>query len=188
MTAGKVDVIGEIVRAAPRAQRSAQCWLVCIALLLASVHAHSAQWFVLSGGASVAFAPQFLTIQAGDSVTFLNLGGYHNVVADDGSFRCAHGCDDDGAGGSGTPSSDLWFATVTFPSAGTVGYFCEPHGSPGEGMYGIIDVVAPPAPARVEPAPASNALLQLVLAAAIGALALSRLRSLRVRVRARQRR
>ena len=30
--------------------------------------------------------------------------GAHNVVADDGSFRCARGCD--GEGGDGTPVSD----------------------------------------------------------------------------------
>ena len=74
-----------------------------------------------------AYYPANLTIRAGDTVTFVNQGGLHNVVADDGSFRCADGCD--GAGGSGTPSTDAWSATVAFPRAGTFPYHCEVHGA-----------------------------------------------------------
>src|SRR5678815_1365636 len=107
--------------------RVAGTMLVGVVTLLSTFDACAKQWFVQSGGAQVAFSPQFLTIQAGDSVTFLNLGGNHNVVADDGSFRCAHGCDGDGQGGSGNATDSFWFATVAFPNAGTVGYFCEPH-------------------------------------------------------------
>jgi len=87
--------------------------LVFVLGLVAVGDAEAAQWYVQSGGANVAFSPQFLTIQAGDTVTFLNLGGNHNAVADDGSFRCAHGCDGDGKGGNGNASSDLWVATIT---------------------------------------------------------------------------
>ena len=53
------------------------------------------------GGANQAFAPQTITINVGATVTFINKGGTHNVVADDNSFRCAHGCDGDGPGGAG---------------------------------------------------------------------------------------
>jgi len=154
--------------------RLAACGLA-IMLMLAALDAPAAQWYVQLGGSTVAFSPQFLTITAGDTVTYFNVGGYHNVVADDGSFRCAHGCDDDGQGGNGN-ASDTWLVTVAFPTAGTVGYFCEPHGSPGAGMYGIIDVIAAPASATLEPAPTGSPPLQLALAAAIGALALVRLR------------
>ncbi len=57
----------------------------------------------------VCFYPNVLTINAGDSVVFYNYAenrftGPHNVVADDGSFRCANGCD--GEGGNGTPVDD----------------------------------------------------------------------------------
>ena len=152
--------------------------LLALASSIASIEVCAKQWYVQSGGSQIAFSPQFLTIQAGDRVTFLNLGGYHNVVADDGSFRCAHGCDNDGHGGSGNATASLWFATVAFPSAGTMGYFCEPHGSPGEGMYGTITVVAAPLAPAIEPAPAGNALLQVVLAFAIVAFALLRLRGI----------
>jgi len=156
--------------------RVACACVVALASLLCTFDACAKQWYVQSGGTQVAFSPQFLTIQAGDSVTFLNLGGYHNAVADDGSFRCAHGCDGDGQGGSGNASDSFWLATVAFPNAGTVGYFCEPHGSPGSGMYGTIEVVAAAPPAPVDPAPSGNARIDALLAFAVTVAALLRLR------------
>jgi plastocyanin len=108
-----------------------------------AAQAHCANWVVQVGGAGLAFNPQLLTIQAGDTVRFANLGGCHNVMANDGSFRCARGCDNDGQGGNGNATSQIWSATVAFPNAGTFGYFCEPHGSPGQGMYGTILVQGP---------------------------------------------
>jgi plastocyanin len=141
----------------------------------------AAQWYVQSGGANVAFAPQFLTIQAGDRVSFLNLGGYHNVVADAGAFRCAHGCDGDGIGGNGNASSDFWIASVTFPDAGTFGYFCEPHGAPGSGMYGAITVLAAPPPPVIVPAPGGGVRAGLLLGFALLLLALVELRRHRER-------
>ena len=91
------------------------------------------------------FTPRSLTINAGDTVTFTNSGGSHNVNADDSSFRCAHGCDGDGAGGNGNVSS-AWSFTRTFNTAGTIRYFCEAHGGPGgSGMAGsiIVNAVTP---------------------------------------------
>ena len=86
------------------------------------------------------FNPPTLTINPGDTVTFVNAGGApHNVDADNGSFRCAAGCD--GAGGDGTPSAANWSSTVTFDAAtaGTViHYHCDVHGS--SGMTGTITV------------------------------------------------
>src|SRR6476661_7645819 len=91
--------------------------------LLFAVQAEATTWFVTVGGQSLSFSPQTLDIQAGDTVTFLNFGGLHNVVADNGSFRCAHGCDNDGHGGSGAASSQLWSVSIDFPTAGKIGYF-----------------------------------------------------------------
>ena len=62
------------------------------------------------------------------------------VVADDGSFRCARGCD--GQGGNGGASSANWGVSLTFTQVGTVGYFCETHGMPNGGMFGTIIVQA----------------------------------------------
>jgi plastocyanin len=60
---------------------------------------------VAPGYGPVCFYPAVLTISVGDSVHFYQYAdtlftGAHNVVADDGSFRCARGCD--GEGGDGT--------------------------------------------------------------------------------------
>jgi plastocyanin len=93
------------------------------------------------------FDPPTLTIAVGDTVTFMNDPdgpGFHNVKSDTGAvtqFRCAIGCDGDGAGGNGNPSGTTWSATVTFPTAGSVPFLCEVHGVPGGGgMYGTITV------------------------------------------------
>jgi len=88
------------------------------------------------------FTAETLDIATGDSVTWTNMEGKHNVRADDGSFRCANGCD--GQGGDGTPSSNPWIVTLTFLDAATIPYFCELHGGDnGAGMSGVINVVDP---------------------------------------------
>lgn len=171
-------------------KRAVGAALLTLVSLLSSFDVTAEQWYVQSGGSQVAFSPQFLTIQAGDKVTFVNLGGFHNAVADDGSFRCAHGCDGD-IHGNGNASDSLWVATVEFPTPGTVGYFCEPHGAPGSGMYGTIEVLAPPPP---PPAPSvdrvsvGGAGLGLALVSMVMALAFARLRGPRSTVGIKRRR
>ena len=148
--------------------------LLAFAFLLQASSAAAATWFVQVGGTGFAYAPQVLTIRTGDTVVFRNLGGYHNVVADDGAFRCAQGCDGDGQGGSGDASFGIWRATVTFPKAGTFGYFCEPHGAPGEGMFGTVIVEAPPPP--IEVPLGARALALLAAAVLCSGVLLARLR------------
>ena len=83
------------------------------------------------------FTPSSVNARVGDTVTFVNAGGApHNVVADDGSFRCANGCD--GAGGNGAPSAAGWTSTITLSEAGDLPFHCEVHGSMG--MTGVIHV------------------------------------------------
>ena len=85
------------------------------------------------------FTPRELTVHPGDTVTWVNQGGFHNVTADDGSFRCAEGC----AGPAGDPSSAAWTVSRTFTAVGRQPYFCEVHGGPGgSGMSGVITVEA----------------------------------------------
>ncbi|AVP98830.1 hypothetical protein C7S18_17305 [Ahniella affigens] len=121
--------------------------LLLLGCLLLSLSAHATTWIVQVGGAGQAYNPQFLTIEPGDRVRFANIGGFHNVVADNGAFRCARGCDGDGQNGNGNATAQLWTATVQFPTAGQFGYFCEPHGAPGQGMFGAITVRGlPPRP------------------------------------------
>jgi plastocyanin len=89
----------------------------------------------------LAFAPAQLTINAGDSVTFTNLGGAaHNVHANDNSFRCANGCDD--TGGNGNPSSSEWTFTRTFNTPGTIAYHCDTHASMGMTGSIVVNAVA----------------------------------------------
>ena len=61
------------------------------------------------------FDPRLLTIQAGDTVTWKNVAGTHNVQADDLSFT------------SGDPTSAPWTYTHMFPSEGSFGYSCTLH-------------------------------------------------------------
>lgn len=90
-------------------------------------------------GPGFSFSPASVTIQVGDSVRWTNVGGFHNVRADDDSFRCANGCDQNG--GNGNPDTNAWVVSRTFNSAGTVGFYCEVHGAPGGfGMAGTIVV------------------------------------------------
>lgn len=87
------------------------------------------------------FTPTPVTIVAGDSVTWNNVGGgFHNVVADNASFRCANGCDD--TAGDGDASTAGWTFTRFFNTAGTIAYHCEIHGAAGGiGMAGTIVVL-----------------------------------------------
>jgi plastocyanin len=82
------------------------------------------------------FTPANITIQQGDSITWSNNGGLHNVRATDASFRCANGCD--GTGGDGTPSAATWSFSLTFNTPGTINYDCEVHVALG--MVGQIVV------------------------------------------------
>ncbi len=64
------------------------------------------------------FVPNDITIQVGDTVRFVNEGGFHDVLADDGSF-------------GNTAASAPWEFTQTFDSAGEVLVHCSIHSSPG---------------------------------------------------------
>jgi plastocyanin len=109
--------------------------LIFSLLLLAAPGASGANhWVGIGDDCSfpqlVCFLPSTLTIAAGDSVTFsVYAENYdssaHNVVADDGSFRCAAGCD--GEGGDGTPrdSNPGWHFTRTFDRPGVVTFHDE---------------------------------------------------------------
>jgi plastocyanin len=95
-------------------QRRSFALRICAALLLAlGATASWATTYSVGIGDCYAgyscFTPSQLNITVGDSVQFYQYAdtvftGAHNVVADDGSFRCARGCD--GEGGDGTPVSD----------------------------------------------------------------------------------
>jgi plastocyanin len=80
------------------------------------------------------FSAAEVTVTQGEHVTFMNVGGQHNVRFDGES--------------DGTPAdatTDQWSFTRTFDATGDFRFYCERHGGPGgSGMAGIVHVVAPP--------------------------------------------
>ena len=66
------------------------------ALLFASISMAWAADYVVTANPNLTFTPNHLTINAGDTVTFKNAGGFHSVLVDTGSdsSRCAMGCED----------------------------------------------------------------------------------------------
>ncbi|MEP7043555.1 MAG: plastocyanin/azurin family copper-binding protein [Dokdonella sp.] len=133
----------------------ARIWPIGL-LLFGASSSWAATHTVTVGGAGLTFSPSTLTIDVGDTVTFVKTaaGGFHNVHASDNSFRCAATCANDGSGGTGDPTLGAFSQTVTFNTAGTVNYFCDVHQSMG--MTGSITVnpATTPPPATV---PITNA-------------------------------
>jgi plastocyanin len=119
----------------------------CVAATLLALP--MAAWSVdhpVTANTNLTFSPTSVNAQVGDTITFTNVGapaGFHNVRSDGPTmtFRCANGCD--GAGGNGSPSSANWTSTITLTTVGTIAFYCEIHGAPGQGMSGTINVTLP---------------------------------------------
>ena len=79
------------------------------------------------------FSPSSVVINQGDTVTWNNGGGLHNVHFDDNSYDMP-----------ATPSAAAWSVSRTFSTLGTFRYYCEAHGGPnGVGMSGVVSVNGP---------------------------------------------
>ncbi len=80
--------------------------------------------------ASFKFNPAEITVAAGTTVIWTNKdSAKHNVIADDKSFE--------------SPTLEKGASySHKFETAGTVGYFCSFHGSPGQGMAAKLIVTA----------------------------------------------
>ena len=77
------------------------------------------------------FTPKDVTITQGDSVTWSNAGGLHNVAFDDDSFIQPNPF-----------SSDPWVVSRTFDTPGSFRYYCQVHGGKnGVGMSGTVVVL-----------------------------------------------
>lgn len=75
------------------------------------------------------FSPTVVTITPGQTVTWVRRSGFHNVAADDGSYR------------SGAVSDSWQTFSHTFTAVGESIYHCEAHGSVGGvGMAGKVVV------------------------------------------------
>lgn len=84
------------------------------------------------------FAPQSITINVGDTITWQNGDqAIHTATADDGSFN------------TGDVAIGASSQAITFNNAGTFAFYCKYHGGPnGSGMSGTIVVQAAAAPAQ----------------------------------------
>ena len=82
---------------------------------------------------SLTFSPNSVVINQGDTVTWNNTGGLHNVNFDDGSYTMP-----------ASPSTSAWSVTRTFNTPGMFRYYCQVHGGPnGSGMSGVVWVNGP---------------------------------------------
>src|ERR1700688_1244641 len=114
---------------------AALAFALALALALTGLTSPAARaaTFNVEATAHLTFVPGTVTINVGDSVTWTNTSGLtHNVYAEDGSFRCANGCDDQG--GDGTPAGN-WSFTRVFNKVATIPYECQIH-VPTYGMVG----------------------------------------------------
>jgi plastocyanin len=113
-------------------QKKASVNLLLSMLFYFSVLSYSQTLHIIQATSNRTFVPSDITISVGDTVRWVNTGGLHDVVADDGSFT------------SGSPSSSLWVFDHIFNTLGNKRYFCSTHGSAGGiGMSGIVRVINP---------------------------------------------
>jgi plastocyanin len=85
------------------------------------------------------FDPADLTIETGQSVKWVNLGGFHNVNGSQATYP-----NNPESFGSGAASSDPWEYIFTFTIPGVYDYQCDPH--VGFGMIGTVVVEDPAGP------------------------------------------
>lgn len=98
--------------------------LTALALVLGAPPLQAAEHTVNISGTS--FVPADLDVEVGDTVTWVNDGGLHNVNALDASFT------------SGPPSTDMWTFSHTFNEGGVYDYQCDEHVALG--MTGTVTV------------------------------------------------
>jgi plastocyanin len=118
------------------------CFLFpAVAAMFVSGAASAMNHVVLVGGASNGITPANTDVLVGDTVTFTNAGGEHNVASIAGApfeFRCAEDC-----GANGSVSNSPWQSTITIPpqaAHGSIGFYCERHGL---SMSGTLSVTNP---------------------------------------------
>ena len=115
--------------------------LTASAALVAVVLPASAADQTVSANSDDTFSAKTVTITAGDTVTWHNDGGRHNVRFDDGSFTMP-----------ASPSTSAWTVSRTFNTPGTFTYYCVQHQDVG--MTGTVVVnAAPGAPPATNPGP-----------------------------------
>ena len=85
------------------------------------------------------FSPADLDIEQGDTVTWMNMGGTHNVNGNQDTYP-----ENPASFDNGPASSAAWTFTHVFDVPGFYDYQCDPHA--GLGMVGTITVTSAPMP------------------------------------------
>src|ERR671922_909316 len=96
-----------------------RAWISAGVAALVSALCCSPAWGVnqtVTARPSNVFEPASVTIMQGETVTWANGGGFHNVHFDDNSFIQP-----------AMPSADPWIVPHTFAQPGTYTYYCEAH-------------------------------------------------------------
>ncbi|MBT7378055.1 MAG: hypothetical protein HN820_07860, partial [Candidatus Marinimicrobia bacterium] len=93
----------------------------------------SADYVVDVGGDSNSFSPANLEIEVGETVQWVNMGGFHNVDGSTDTYP-----DNPESFYSGSASDDGWSYSFSFDIPGIYNYECTPHA--GMGMVGTITV------------------------------------------------
>jgi plastocyanin len=116
-------------------------WSLPLALaLLLAVPAAAADQSV-TAQPSIQWSPDEVTIDIGDTVTWNNGGGIHNVEFNDGSFTRPP-----------APSEQDWSVPRTFDQPGIFRYHCGFHGSAMSGVVKVRDETGQvPEPVEVDP-------------------------------------
>ena len=117
--------------------RTAQLGSVVVALLLLLGTTPAAQAADVTATPSNQFSPTTVTVTQGETVTWRNTGGFHNVHFDDESFLQPANVD---------PSA--WAVSRSFDEPGSYTYYCDAHQAAG--MAGTVNVAA------AEPGPAAT--------------------------------
>jgi plastocyanin len=106
-------------------------WFVLpLTLLLAGAPGATAADQTVTVGPGLSFTPDPVSVNQGESVTWTNAGGFHNVRFEDNSFAQPP-----------FVSPDQWSVTRSFATAGAFRYFCDLHRAAG--MTGTVNVSSP---------------------------------------------
>ena len=116
-------------------------WPLPLALVALMVVPASAADQTVTAQPSSQWSPDDVTLDMGDTVTWNNAGGVHNVEFNDGSYTQP-----------AQPDSSNWTAQRTFDTPGIFRYHCGFHGSSMSGVVRVRDATGQvPEPVEVEP-------------------------------------
>jgi plastocyanin len=87
---------------------------------------------MVGSAAGPRFSPEAITVAQGDSVTWTNGGGVHDVTFEDGLFQQPS-----------PPNATIWTVSRTFDSPGTYLYYCSVHRSIGMTGSVVVSAAAP---------------------------------------------